>query len=534
MAAPDETFRPDPDAPPEIPEITPDTPWFQYPFFRHLIVILLPEAGLLVVWTHRTLPRWKKWVASALIVLYMPFHALGAIAFLAFVGLIDIEWKGGFGPTLVRQRTQPNYWQLEQNRAEHAARPSPAAASAGAVPYWTDFRGPLRDGHYREQPIATNWPPEGPRRLWQQPGGGGYASFVVAEGRAFTIEQRREDEAVVAYDIETGRELWIHRYPARFEEWMGGEGPRATPTYHDNLLYSLGATGEFCCLGIESGRVLWRQNILSSTESTNLRYGLATSPLIVEEKVIVLNGAPAPGKSLLAYHRVSADLLWSALDDTQAYVSPMLVTLAGERQVLDVTATRAVGLRPQDGRLLWEFPWRVQYDNSIAMPVLVSSNRFLLSAGYGAGCVLVEIARTTNGLAAHEVWRNRNLKNKFNSSVCLDQYIYGLDEGVLCCLDAATGERQWRDGRYGYGQLLLASGHLIVLGGEGDLYLVQANPTAWIEVAHTKVLTGKTWNVPALAHGRLLVRNGAEMACLNLRPPARPAGRESTGPPRRP
>jgi outer membrane protein assembly factor BamB len=523
---PDPPHVPDSAEIPEIPEITPDTVWFQYPFFRHLITLLLPEAGLLLVWTHQNLPRWKRWVGTLVIAIYMPFHFAGAIACFSYMGWVDVEWKGGFGPSIVLHKTEPNYLQLDRNRADQAARTNLASSwTPGTPAYWTDFRGPARDGCYAEQPILTNWPAEGPRRLWQQPAGGGYASFVIAEGRAFTVEQRRDDEAVVAYDLETGRELWSHRYPARFQEWMGGEGPRATPTYHSGLLYSLGASGEFCCLGVESGRVLWQQNILTSNQSTNLHYGLATSPLIVDEKVLVLNGAPAAGKSILAYHRVNGELLWSVLDDKQAYTSPMLVTLAGERQILNVSATRVMGLRPHNGEFLWQFPWRVQYDNSIAMPVLVSSNRFFLSAGYGAGCVLVEIGRTTNGFTATEIWRNRNLKNKFNSSVYLDNHVYGLDEGVLCCLDATTGERKWRDGRYGYGQLLLASGHLIVLGGEGDLYLVRASPTAWAEVAHTKVLTGKTWNVPALANGRLLVRNGAEMACLNLRLPTKPGAR---------
>lgn len=519
-----------PDLQPEVPEITPDTPWFHYPFLRRVITAVLPELGLVLLWTHRTLPRWKKWLGTAIIALYIPVHAVGSIALLVLVGVADVEWKGGLGPSLVRRKTEPNYWQLTQSRSEQPARSADTQTSGpspgpGPAPYWTDFRGPARDGHYREQAVLTQWPAAGPRRLWQQPAGGGYASFVVAEGRACTIEQRRDQEVVAAYDLETGREIWTHEYTARFNEWMGGEGPRATPTYHSGLLYSVGATGEFCCLGIETGRVLWQRNILTDTQSTNLTYGLATSPLIVDEKIIVLAGKPAPGKSVVAYHRVSGEILWTALDDTQAYVSPMLVTLAGARQILDVTATRAVGLQPEDGALLWQFPWQIQNNNSIAMPVIVATNRFLLSGGYGAGCALVEIAPTTNGFAARELWRNRNLRNKFNSSVHLNHYVYGLDEGVLCCLDVASGQRQWRDGRYGYGQLLLASDHLIVLGGEGDLFLVKADPLAWTEVARTKVLTGKTWNVPALAHGRLLVRNSAEMACLNLRPPQGANGR---------
>jgi outer membrane protein assembly factor BamB len=197
-------------------------------------------------------------------------------------------------------------------------------------------------------------------------------------------------------------------------------------------------------------------------------------------------------------------------------MSPMIVNLAGRRQLLVVMAQRAVGLDLADGRLLWEFPWEVSYDNNIAQPVLVGTNRLVLSAGYGKGAVCVELSESTNGFAAIEIWRNRNLKNKFTSSVLHEGHIYGLDEDILVCLDAATGGRKWKDGRYGYGQLLLADGHLVILGGDGELALVKASPERLIEVARFPALRGKTWNHPAIADGRLFVRNAVEMACFEL------------------
>ena len=144
---------------------------------------------------------------------------------------------------------------MERSRAAQRAEPAPvpAAVEKPAEPpsplpvklvkaaYWTDFRGPNRAGEYAESPINTEWPATGLPRLWKQPIGGGYASFTVGEGRAYTIEQRRDKEAVTAYDIETGRELWAFSYPASFDEVLGGPGPRATPVYHDGLVYSLGA-----------------------------------------------------------------------------------------------------------------------------------------------------------------------------------------------------------------------------------------------------------------------------------------------------
>ena len=140
---------------------------------------------------------------------------------------------------------------------------------------WSDFRGPNRDGRYTATPILTNWPREGLRRLWQQPVGAGYASFVVADGRAFTIEQRRNQEVVAAYDVQTGREIWTNAWNASFEESMGGDGPRATPTYHEGRIYALGAEGELRVLDAAKGALVWRRNILSDNGASNLSWGMS-------------------------------------------------------------------------------------------------------------------------------------------------------------------------------------------------------------------------------------------------------------------
>ena len=161
---------------------------------------------------------------------------------------------------------------------------APAAIAAtdttvpkGPAPYWTDFRGPNRDGSYQEVPVLADWPAAGLTPLWKQPVGGGYASFVVARGRAFTIEQRGPQEVVAAYDVPTGRELWTNAWPAEFRESMGGDGPRATPTWYDGHVYALGATGELRALDDASGKVIWRTNILTDSGARNLDWGMAAA-----------------------------------------------------------------------------------------------------------------------------------------------------------------------------------------------------------------------------------------------------------------
>jgi outer membrane protein assembly factor BamB len=394
-------------------------------------------------------------------------------------------------------------------------------ARTATAPYWTDFRGPRRDGHYADTSILTAWPSGTLTPLWKQPVGGGYASFVIARGRAFTIEQRAGEEVAAAYDVATGRELWTNAWPAAFRERMGGDGPRATPTWADGLVYVLGATGELRCVGEETGTVVWRTNILTDAGATNLQWGMAASPLIVDNTVVVLPGGPN-GTSVVAYQRRTGKRAWSALGDPQAYAAPMLATVAGVRQILVFTATRLVGLSPDRGDVLWEYPWTTQYGVNAGQPLVVGDNRVFVSTGYGTGAAMVEVGGAQGRLSVREVWRTTRMKNQFTSSVLHDGFIYGLDESILACLDAATGELKWKGGRYGYGQVLLASGHLIVLTEDGDLALVRATPERHQEIARFPVLEGKTWNHPAMADGILLVRNINQMAAFDLRAPHTP------------
>jgi outer membrane protein assembly factor BamB len=434
-----------------------------------------------------------------------------------------------------RGSNEAHYAQLEQNRNQQAAQPAPTAttapspspsASVAASPgetaaapapsrnYWTNFRGPKRDGKYEEASVSTNWPSTGPPQLWKQPVGVGHASFVVADGKAYTIEQRRNQEVVAAYDINNGRELWTQKWNAEFND-STGDGPRATPTWDQGRIYALGATGELRCLDANSGAVIWGKNILSDNQAKNLPWAMAASPLIVDDKVIVLPGG-ANGKSVVAYNKMTGAPVWKVLDDPQAYVSPMLVELAGRRQIVVVSSFRVLGLAPENGALLWSYKWDTDMGINVSQPILVDRNRFFISSGYGKGAALVEVKGSGNSFTASTIWENKNMKNKFNSSVLHNGYVYGLDEGILVCLDVNTGERKWKEGRYGYGQVILTGNHLIVSSDQGEVALVKASPDKYTEVTRFSAVQGQMWNYPAIANGRLLVRNSTEMAAYDI------------------
>ena len=515
-----------------------------------LASLLLPPVGIVLWWLRPWENGWLRrsvgvaarlTITAALLVLTM--------AYLVRLKVVHLELSGaGWKPMLSLQSPDGDQTALEHHRAaQHRAAPEqpaarapeivaertpsvaapkpvaapaahvksePAAPAPSVGSSWTDFRGPNRAGIYTEGPILAAWPAEGLQPLWKQPIGGGYASFVVANRKAYTIEQRRDEEVVAAYDVASGLELWTSGWKTMFSESMGGDGPRATPVWDGGKLYALGATGEFRCFNAETGAMLWSKNILTESHAANLAWGMAASPLIVDEQVIVAPGGS--GRSVTSYNKQTGQFLWGALDDKPAYVSPILATIAGQRQIVLVTGTRLVGLTPESGKLLWEYPWITMNQINCAQPIIVDSSHVFLSSGYDHGSALVEILLKDGACSTRTVWENKNLKNRFNSSVLHEGYIYGFDEGIFACIDARTGERKWKGGRYGYGQIILAGNDIIVLAESGELALLKATPESLQEKARFQAISGKTWNVPAMAGGILLVRNAREMAAFKL------------------
>jgi outer membrane protein assembly factor BamB len=195
----------------------------------------------------------------------------------------------------------------------------------------------------------------------------------------------------------------------------------------------------------------------------------------------------------------------------------MLVTLAGVRQILVFTATRLVSLAADTHAVLWEFPWATQYGVNASQPLLLGDDRVFISTGYGSGAAAIQLSKEGDHFSVRELWRTNRMKNQFTSSLLHEGFVYGLDESILVCMNASTGAVAWKNGRYGYGQVMLASGHLVVLTESGELALVRADPAQYVEVARFPVLEGKTWNHPSMSGGYLLIRNLNEMAAFDLR-----------------
>jgi outer membrane protein assembly factor BamB len=396
----------------------------------------------------------------------------------------------------------------------------PAAASsrdpalAPALPEFPQFLGPTRNASLPGPRLARDWTKHPPRRLWRQPLGQGWSGFAIASGIAVTQEQRGEEERVVAYDAASGRPLWSHADRARYETVIAGVGPRATPTIHGRHVYAMGATGILNALDLGSGKRLWSRDVVKETDAVIPEWGRSCSPLVAHGRVVVIAGGSG-GRRLVAYDALSGELAWAAGEGGASYSSPTLMTLAGRRQVAVLNGASVSGHDPATGAVLWEQPFPREQPN-VAMPLLLDPDRLLVSAGYGVGSKAYRVSESEGALRATLEWESPRLKSKFANLLLHEGSVYGLDDGVLTCLDPATGERRWKSGRHGHGQLLLVAGLLLVQTEEGELVLVDPSPEGLHELTRFQALDGKTWNPPALAGSQLLVRNDREAAAYEL------------------
>ena len=493
---------------------------------------------------------FSQWSTLSKAVLLIP--ALALIG--GFIGSIrNIDLNGDIGLHFEFK------WEPTQAERIAAHRAQQATLSAGTpvadLPMLTPedmpaYRGVHRDGVVIGPPIRTAWATS-PQPLWQQPVGGGYASMVIVGDRLVTIEQREDNEAVICYQASTGRELWTHQYPARFWEAMGGPGPRSTPTIDGDLVFAQGAEGELVCLDLATGKVRWSKNLLKLYHLPNTEWGLTSSPLVVDHRVIA-NAGGRRGDGLVAFDRSTGELLWAGAGlvpgaasaapispatstpppineaghvtvaegkrNRPGYSSPTLVTIHGVRQILIFDGTGLRGCHPETGQSLWFHPHENSPAVNAAQPILFEDGRVFISCSYDVGCAMVQVTHAEETWSAKPLWKNLNMRCKMTSPVLYEGFLYGLDEGILVCLDPQTGDRKWKKGRYNHGQLLLTNGVLVVLTEDGRCVFVKPSPEQHEELGQFPALSSdyKTWNPPALVRGKLYVRNHHDMACYDL------------------
>jgi len=417
------------------------------------------------------------------------------------------------GPPAQESETpQPAHGSPSQ-ASEPVAAASAIAPASGKPANWPGFRGADRSGVIRGVSIDTDWSSAPPTELWRRSVGPGWSSFAINGDVFYTQEQRGGDEIVSAHRVSTGVPVWRHADPVRFEEGMGGPGPRATPTVAANRVFTFGATGLLNALDAANGRLLWSRNTVTDLDAATPMWGFAASPLVVDDLVII-----AAGGQLAAYALATGERRWVGPSGGDGYSSPHATTIDGVPQIVLTSAAGTVGVAPADGRVLWEHRWDSRIPVlPIAQPARIDDGQLLVGDGI-LGVRRIAVARASDGWTVSEGWSSNRLKPYFNDLVVHRGYAYGFDGAILACLDLADGTRKWKGGRYGQGQLVLLADQevLLVLSEDGELALVKASPDEFTELAKIPALNSKTWNHPVLAGNILLVRNGQEMAAFRL------------------
>lgn len=378
------------------------------------------------------------------------------------------------------------------------------------------FYGPNRDGVLPGPRLETNWTAHPPEILWRQKVGTARSGFAIVGGLALTQEQRGEEECVAAYELATGRQLWLHTDQAHYNTTIAGDGPHATPTILSNRVYTSGGTCLLNCLDLASGKVIWTRDVVAESGGKVPEWGNASSPL-VENGLVIVHGGGSADHSLFAFRAEDGKPAWSAGAASPSYASPTRATLAGASQVLAFSHHLISSHDPDSGKTLWERSWG-NGNVVCSSPVIVNSNRVLFSSGYGVGAELLEIGRTDVGkFSARLVWKSIRMKAKFSHLFAREGFLYGLDDGIFACVDLADGTQRWKEGRYGHGQGLLIGDLYLLMAESGELVLLRPTPDAPHELARFRVFNSKTWNPPAFAGDLLLVRNEQEAACLRLK-----------------
>jgi outer membrane protein assembly factor BamB len=464
---------------------------------------------------------------------------LGLTLFLAFVRVAGVS--GEMIPRFA--------WRSASAPAEPPAPAAPTAVHL-AAPAATDFPaflGARRDNAVSGVHLARDWKARPPVLRWKGPIGAGWSAFALAGGCAFTLEQDGTldgaTQRVSARALADGALLWSVALDEPFAHALGGEGPRATPAVvlgpeaglapGTGRVFAQSAWGRLVALDAASGAVLWSHDLAAEhgltreRESELAQYGRSSSPLVVSSaagELVIVPAGGEPGASqagLVAFELASGAQRWASPGRNFSYSSPTLATLGGVAQVLCVNEASLTGHALDDGRILWERAWpgSTSGDASVSQPLPLAPDRVFVSKGYGQGALLFALERASEGgFTTRDLWHEpRYLRTKFTNVALHAGHLYGLDDGMLECVELASGAKRWKEGRYGHGQLLLAGELLLLCSEEGELFLIDPSPERPNDVlASAPVLTGKCWAHLALAGNLLCVRNAEECAAWEL------------------
>jgi outer membrane protein assembly factor BamB len=393
----------------------------------------------------------------------------------------------------------------------------------GAAPSseWPQFLGPTRDGTYAgAADIADAWPAGGPPVLWRRDVGQGFSGPAVSGERLILFHRVGDKEVVECLDAQTGTPIWSEGSPTQYRDDFGfDEGPRATPTIAGDKVYTFGALGLLSCRELETGKPAWSVDTAAKFDAPKGFFGMACSPLVEGELVIVIVGGQ-PHAGVVAFERETGKARWQATDDEAGYASPVAATIEGKRRVLAFTAVGLNVLEAQSGKVVARFPWHAPIRSSVnAATPLVIGDQIFLSASYDTGAVLLNLRADK----LEKVWSgDESLSSHYATSVHRAGFLYGFhgrqERGPsLRCIELSTGKVRWEEEGFGAGSVMLAKDRLLVLTEKGQLVCAQATPDGFKPTARAQILPFDCRAYPALANGKLYARSKDKLVCVDLR-----------------
>lgn len=373
---------------------------------------------------------------------------------------------------------------------------------------WPQWRGPNYDGISQET-IPADLPDSLPV-LWKAKVGIGFSTVAVEGNRVLTMGNRDDTDTVWCLDATTGQVLWRHSYSCPLDPLYYEGGPSATPTIHDNSVYTLSKKGHVFRLELSTGKVIWSRDLLTDHKVELPEWSFASSPFIHED-LVVLN----VGRRGIALSRETGETRWLPSLETSGYatVVPFPSSQSGAKHLL-FSAKALSGFDIASGDEVWNYPSRSSRDVNAADPV-VRENRIVLSSS--SGTVMLEAGAGAE--TPEVVWEQKDLKWYFNPGVLIGDHLYSLHGTThrpteLTCTDFNTGETVWFEGGFGSGGLM-AAGQTIILFDQGTLTLFDASPEGFKPRLRQKILDGKCWTAPVLANGQIYVRNAeGDLACV--------------------
>lgn len=389
---------------------------------------------------------------------------------------------------------------------------------------WPQWRGPERDGHAATDESLTSESLNNPAKLWHISIGGGFSSPVVNKGRVFYADERGGKEVLHCLDAETGREIWSTPYASTFQdEW--GAGPRSTPFTDDSKIFMQSCDGRFICAGVSDGKIAWSANFedygvkflgSKANEGTASRRGNNGCGILDGNSVIIPAGG-TNNATIVCLDKDTGKVQWRTGNEEAAYSSLQVANIAGVRQVIGLMADSLMGLDRISGKILWQTPLKTGAKRHAATPVIMGNRIVVNSHTFGTICF--EIAREGGGFEVKQVWRNKDAKINLATPVLVGGYLYshGASKNFLC-LDASNGVAKWSQPGFGaqLSSALAVGDNIFVLTDAGEAVLIKAKPDNYEELARTQV-GGKNWNHPALAEGKLFVRDGRELAAFRVK-----------------